>query len=118
MASTSKAWWKMNLVDDYKANKICIAGVCTLVGDHIPLFQCRHNDLGLGDLLLFMVSKSRGKTAGKVVNHLLYEGLHRGNIHYLELVERKAASLSVFFQLVENSQHCNIGLGAPYERRL
>ena len=118
MASTSKAWWKVNLVDDYKAKKICIAGVCTLVGDHIPLFQCCHNDLDLGDLLLLMVSKSGGKMAGKVANHLLYEGLHRGNIHYLELVEHKAASLSVFCQLVENSQYCNIGLGAPYERQL
>jgi len=104
----------VDLVDDHKANKIHITGVCTLAHDNVPLFRRRHNMFG--DVLLCHLritgqladfdTISGGKTGGKVPNHLLYEGFHRGNIDYLELVERKLASLfiSVFCQFVENGQ--------------
>ena len=96
---------QVNFINDHETDKVGIAGVHGLAGDNIPLFWGDHNDLCLGDLLLHHLriacqlanfdAKGRGETGGKVADHLLYKGFHRGNVYSLELVKHKLASLFI-----------------------
>ncbi|KJR89206.1 uncharacterized protein SPSK_05806 [Sporothrix schenckii 1099-18] len=118
---------QVNLVNDNQAHEVGIRQVGGFARDDIPLLGRRHNDLGLGDLLLGELAvasqladaDAKGlEPLAKVADLLLDEGLERRNVDNLERVEVDLARLRVAVVVdgAQDGQHGHVGLAAARGR--
>lgn len=104
---------QVDLIDDDETHKVGVTGVGLLAGNNIPLLRRRDNDLGLSNLLLCNLGvpceladfdTKDLEALGKVSNHFLHEGLHRGDVNALVsvMVELACFLVTMFGDLVED----------------
>mmetsp|Transcript_5726 Transcript_5726/g.16981 ORF Transcript_5726/g.16981 Transcript_5726/m.16981 type:complete len:542 (-) Transcript_5726:814-2439(-) len=87
---------QVNFVNNHELDQLGEGSAFSLSSDDVPLFWCCHQKLSLADLLTSQAGIS-GQLAdhdsvvlqslGEILDDLLHEGLHRGDVHNLEGID-------------------------------
>lgn len=113
---------EMHLINDNELDKFEVRSISTLSGNDVPLLRGSYYDLGLIDLSLgevdissqFFHSYAKAiKALLEITNNLSNQGLHRGNIDYLKVLNVKSTIvLSLHVEHLENRQKSDVGLSS------
>jgi len=89
---------QVNLVNNYQLYKLQVCSITAFPGNDVPFLRCRYYNLGFLYLTLgkmYIASKLSHRDAKvcqpllEVADNLRDQGLHRGDIDYLEVLDVK-----------------------------